>query len=114
MKEAWVESRFYGLRTAIKNFGIDRFKLNSIKATEGFNHVLSGIQEQQMNFQRIKQEKMGELQHIKDQLITQYREKAEVLKEKSSQGWNQAKETAMAAAHRATAPTSLHATEKED
>jgi len=42
------------------------------------------------------------------------REKAEVLKEKSSQGWNQAKETAKAAAHRATAPTSLHAAEKED
>jgi hypothetical protein len=122
VKEAWVESRLYGLRSAIKNFGIERFKMNCVKATDGFNHVLSGIQEQQMNLQRIRQEqqmnlqrirqeKLEELQQIKLQLKSQYREKAESLKEKSSLGWNQAK----AAAHRATAPPSpLHAAEKED
>jgi hypothetical protein len=31
VKEAWVESRFYGLRSAIKNFGIERFKNNAVK-----------------------------------------------------------------------------------
>ena len=33
VKEAWVESRFYGLRTAIKNFGIERFKRNTVRVS---------------------------------------------------------------------------------
>jgi len=39
-KEVWIESDIYGLRSAIKTFGIDRFKKNCVKATEGFNWVL--------------------------------------------------------------------------
>jgi len=108
VKEAWVESRFYGLRTAIKNFGIERFKMNCVKATAGFNHVLESFQQRQQElqrigqekiqeFQHIKQEKIEEFQHIKDSIKTQYREKAESLKEKSSQQWTQAKDTAVRA-----------------
>ena len=41
MKEVWIESEFYGLRSAIKKFGIDRFKKNCVKATEGFDWVLN-------------------------------------------------------------------------
>ncbi len=33
VKEAWVESKFYGLRTAIKNFGIERFKSNTVRVS---------------------------------------------------------------------------------
>ena len=34
VKEAWVESSFYGLRSAIKNFGVERFKKNCIKVRQ--------------------------------------------------------------------------------
>ncbi len=40
-KEVWIESDIYGLRSAIKKFGIDRFKKNCIKATQGFDWVLN-------------------------------------------------------------------------
>ena len=40
IKEAWIESEIYGLRSAIKTFGIDRFKKNCEKATNGFEWVL--------------------------------------------------------------------------
>lgn len=40
LKEVWIESEIYGLRSAIKSFGIDRFKKNCLKATEGFDWVL--------------------------------------------------------------------------
>lgn len=41
IKEAWIESDIYGLRSAIKSFGIDRFKKNCDKATKGFEWVLN-------------------------------------------------------------------------
>lgn len=40
IKEAWIESSLYGLRSAVKNYGIKKFKENCIRATDGFNHVL--------------------------------------------------------------------------
>jgi hypothetical protein len=43
LKEAWIESDIYGLRSAIKKFGVDRFKKNSLQATEGFDWVLKKI-----------------------------------------------------------------------
>ncbi len=42
-KEVWIESDIYGLRSAIKKFGTDRFKKNCVKATEGFDWVLRRI-----------------------------------------------------------------------
>ena len=39
-KEAWIESGLVGIRSAVKNFGIERFKSNCQKATEGFNFIL--------------------------------------------------------------------------
>ena len=41
IKEAWIESEIYGLRSAIKSFGIDRYKKNCDKATKGFDWVLN-------------------------------------------------------------------------
>jgi len=98
VKEAWIESSFYGLRSAIKDFGVNRFKQNCVKATDGFNHVLERLQTQQQNLTRIRQEKIEEFQNMKTQLKTQYREKAESIKEKSSQQWTQAKMKATNAA----------------
>jgi len=104
VKEAWIESSFYGLRSAIKSFGVERFKKNCVKATDGFNHVLERLHTQQINLTRIRQEKLEELQNIKTHIKSTAREKAEHLKEKSSQQWNQAKMAASRA-------TTVHAEE---
>jgi hypothetical protein len=104
-KQAWVESNFYGLRSAIKNFGIERFKNNCEKATEGFNHVLERIQTQQNSLREMGHVKLAEFQLKKDHLKLQYNErvesirelsyeKVESIKEKSSAQWNHAKESA--------------------
>jgi len=114
VKEAWVESRLYGLRTAIKNFGIERFKMNCVKATDGFNFVLEELYNRQYQITKLKQEKLEEFQNMKHHIQAQYREKADSLKEKSSQQWNQAKMTAKKAAAAAAAPTHLHAAENTD
>ena len=40
-KECWIESSIFGFRSAIKKFGVDRYKKNCGPATEGFNMVLN-------------------------------------------------------------------------
>ena len=97
VKSAWVESNFYGLRSAIKSFGIERFKVNCVKATDGFNHVLERFQQQQNNLREMGHVKLAEFQLRKDNLKTQYNEKVELIREKSSAGWSQAKEAAKSA-----------------
>jgi len=97
MKHAWVESNFFGLRSAIKNFGIERFKVNCVKATDGFNHVLEKFQKQQHTFRELSNVKLAEFQQKKDHLRSQYHEKVELIKEKSNLQWNQAKEAAKTA-----------------
>lgn len=62
VKSAWVESSFYGLRSAIKNFGIERFKKNCVKATEGFNHVLEKFHLQQTSLRELGTVKLAEFQ----------------------------------------------------
>jgi len=105
LKQAWVESNFYGLRSAIKNFGIERFKNNCVKATEGFNHVLERIQTQQSSLREMGNVKLAKFHEKKDNLKLQYSErvesikelsyeKVESIKEKSSAQWIQAKESA--------------------
>lgn len=97
VKSAWVESNFYGLRSAIKSFGIERFKVNCVKATDGFNHVLERFQQQQNNLREMGHVKLAEFQLRKDNLKTQYNEKVELIREKSSASWSQAKEAAKSA-----------------
>merc|ERR1712025_1107829 len=122
LKQAWVESNFYGLRSAIKNFGIERFKNNCVKATEGFNYVLERIQTQQNSLREMGHVKFAEFQLKKDNLKHQYNEKVESIKElsyekvesikeKSSAQWNQAKESAKNAKETAKASTTVLAEE---
>lgn len=113
VKEAWVESKFYGLRTAIKNFGIERFKANTVRATAGFNHVLERLQSQQVSLRELGHHKLHEFHQKRDNFKTQYRETTESIKEKSSAQWMQAKETAKKAAAAAAAQTTLHASQEE-
>ena len=89
--------------------------MNCVKATAGFNIVLERLASQQHQLSRMRQEKLEEFKHIKEEFKHQYREKTEVLKERSSQQWNQAKETAKLAAALAAKPAALHAeAEKEE
>jgi len=132
-KEGWVESNFYGLRSAIKNFGIERFKKNIVKSTDGFNHVLERLQNQQNQLRSVAGVKLAEFQLKKDQLRTQAHEtvesmkelgigKVESIREASSAQWSHAKEsarkgadvakeTALKGAERVIASTTLHAAE---
>lgn len=40
-KEVWIDSQIVGLRSAIRKFGIDRFKKNCVLATSGFDWAIS-------------------------------------------------------------------------
>jgi hypothetical protein len=40
-KEVWIDSEIVGLRSAIRKFGIDRFKRNCVTATNGFDWVIN-------------------------------------------------------------------------
>merc|ERR1711973_831172 len=82
VKSAWVESSFYGLRTAIKNFGIERFKKNCVKATEGFNYVLEKFSRQQASLREMGTVKLAEFQVKKDLLREGMTERVESIKER--------------------------------
>merc|ERR1711915_480569 len=132
LKQAWVESNFYGLRSAIKNFGIERFKSNCVKATEGFNYVLERIHTQQNSLREMGHVKLAEFQQKKDNLESQYNEKVELIMDKTSAQWSHAKEAAKTAKETAResakkkaeaamkkaemmkASTVVHAEERED
>ena len=60
-------------RSAVKGFGIERFKGNCVKATEGFNIVLQHFQDQQCHLRKIRVQKWQEM-----------RDKGELLREKIS------------------------------
>merc|ERR1711990_1005683 len=97
LKQAWVESNFYGLRSAIKSFGIERFKVNCVKATEGFNFVLERFHLQQNSLREMGQVKLAEFQQRRDNLKIQYNEKVEQIRDKTSAQWTHAKEAAKTA-----------------
>lgn len=61
IKEAWIESGLYGIRSAVKSFGIERFKQNCLKATEGFNYVLQHLHSQQYYLKEVRQRKWQEM-----------------------------------------------------
>merc|ERR1711936_927527 len=115
VKSAWVESSFYGLRSAIKNFGIERFKKNCVKATEGFNHVLEKFHQQQTSLRELGTVKLAEFQVKKDLLREGVTEKVEHMRERSREMKERAKETAGLTAKEVTervkANATLHAAE---
>merc|ERR1711997_258472 len=115
--------------SAIKSFGIERFKVNCVKATEGFNFVLEGIHQQQNSLREMGQVKFAEFQQRRDNLKIQYNEKVELIKDKTSAQWSHAKEAAktaeetaresalktkMKTAEMMKASTTVYAEERED
>lgn len=73
-REAWVTSNVFGFSRAIQEFGLARFRRNQLKATEGFEYILSHLQ--------------GELP-------------PKTLKETAKEATEKAKETALAATEKA-------------
>ena len=55
-------------RSAVKGFGIERFKGNCVKATEGFNIVLQHFQDQQCHLRKIRFQKWQEMRDRGEQL----------------------------------------------
>jgi len=68
LKQGWVESNFYGLRSAIKNFGMESFKRNITRSTQGFNHVLERLTEREQELRLVAGVKLAEFTHKKDLL----------------------------------------------
>ena len=66
-----VESRLYGLRSAVKNFGIERFKNNCSRATDGFNYVLNHLHEKQQYLAELRQRKSQEIKARGENAIKQ-------------------------------------------
>lgn len=81
-KEAWVESGLYGLRSAVKSFGIERFKKNCHRATDGFNYVLTQFQNQQ-----------AYLKDVRDRNWQAMKSRGELLKDGAKHAANLAKAT---------------------
>ncbi|XP_053685364.1 protein preli-like [Sabethes cyaneus] len=40
IRSAWIDSSVFGFATAIRAFGLDRFKKNCMKTVDGFNYML--------------------------------------------------------------------------
>jgi len=49
-RSAWIDSQVFGFSRAIQAFGLDRFKKNCIKMSEGFNYVLTNMFPQTTQF----------------------------------------------------------------
>lgn len=81
LKQAWVESNFYGLRSAIKTFGIERFKKNCRNATDGFNHVLERFHHKQHDLRELGTVKLAEFQVRREKLREDIKERGIHLKE---------------------------------
>lgn len=43
IKQVWIDSSIVGFRSAIRKFGIDRYKKNCVLATQGFQTVLDSL-----------------------------------------------------------------------
>merc|ERR1712173_496397 len=108
-----VESSFYGLRSAIKNFGIERFKKDLLR--EGVTERVESMKERGLH---IKEEVTEKGEHMKEG-VTHMKEgvteKVEHMRERSREMKERAKETAGLTAKEVTervkANATLHAAE---
>ena len=78
-----VESRLYGLRSAVKSFGIERFKNNCARATDGFDYVLKHLHEKQQYLTELRQRKSQEIKARGENAIKQAALRATAQKDKA-------------------------------
>lgn len=76
VKEAWIESGLYGIRSAVKNFGIERFKTNCHKATDGFNLVMAHLHTRQIYLKDMQMNKFQQIKARGEEVIANAKVKA--------------------------------------
>jgi len=76
VKEAWIESGLYGIRSAVKNFGIERFKTNCHRATDGFNLVMAHLHTRQQYLKDMQMKKFQQIRQTGETVIASAKAKA--------------------------------------
>merc|ERR1711962_575891 len=76
VKEAWIESGLYGIRSAVKNFGIERFKTNCHKATDGLNLVMTHLHTRQLYLKDMQMKKFQQIKARGEEVIANAKVKA--------------------------------------
>lgn len=78
-KTAWISSGLFGFGSAIQAFGLERFRKNAVKASQGFEHVL-----ERLFVPALHQPSHGE--RLKERAIKVAQKAKEKAKEKAQQG----------------------------
>lgn len=68
-RSAWIDSSVYGFSRAIQAFGLDRFKKNCTKMSNGFNYVLAHMFPQTAQFMNPNLFQMGFNDKVEIQLV---------------------------------------------
>ncbi|KAL7301171.1 hypothetical protein TKK_0006142 [Trichogramma kaykai] len=103
-RSAWIESSVFGFSRAIQAFGLERFKKNCIKMSNGFNYVLAHMfpltaqmmnpSLSQMGFADKAGEPMIRLSHAAEDLQHSFQDKAEKMKDAAKKATDLAKQKA--------------------
>ena len=62
----------YGIRSAVKNFGIERFKTNCHRATDGFNLVMAHLHTRQQYLKDMQMKKFQQIRQTGETVIARY------------------------------------------
>ena len=68
----------YGIRSAVKNFGIERFKTNCHRATDGFNLVMAHLHTRQQYLKDMQMKKFQQIRQTGETVIARYGHKSMV------------------------------------
>ncbi|OXU26527.1 hypothetical protein TSAR_011787 [Trichomalopsis sarcophagae] len=104
-RSAWIESSVFGFSRAIQAFGLDRFKKNCTKMSNGFNYVLAHMFPStarfmnpnlvQMGFsERVDEPSMIRLTHAAEDFQHSLHDKAEKMKDAAKKATDLAKQKA--------------------
>ena len=66
----------YGIRSAVKNFGIERFKTNCHRATDGFNLVMAHLHTRQQYLKDMQMKKFQQIRQTGETVIARYGQKS--------------------------------------
>ncbi|XP_058797718.1 protein preli-like [Phymastichus coffea] len=104
-RSAWIESSVFGFSRAIQAFGLDRFKKNCVKMSNGFNYVLANMFPQTAQFMNPNLYQMGfndkagepsmiRLTHAAEDFQHSLQDKAEKMKDAAKKATDLAKQKA--------------------
>jgi len=78
-KECWIDSSIFGFRSAIKNFGVGRYKRNCLPATRGFKWALDNHLDGSRPFNKSGQLVTPICEKVKDKEIKDLRLNIEIV-----------------------------------